>query len=251
MTAATETMPLLAAGAAELGVALTAAQLDQFAVYYRELAAANQRVNLTSVIDYEGVQVRHFLDSLTLIAALGGPAALTKPGLRVVDVGAGAGFPGVPLKLVFPGLRLDLVEATGKKADFLRQLIAVLDLDGVAVHWGRAEELAHQPELRAAFDLTLARGVAKLPTLLEYTLPFTRRGGLMAAWKHGGIDQELAAAQGALRILGGRLEPAYPVTLPGLTDDRIIVLAVKETATPGRYPRRPGMPGKQPLGNEF
>lgn len=244
----TAEMTLLTQGAAELGIELDAGQREQFAVYYRELAAANERVNLTSVIDYDAVQVKHFLDSLTLIPALGGPAALTRPGLRVVDVGAGAGFPGLPLKLAFPGLQLDLVEATGKKADFLRHLVDTLALAGVTVHWGRAEELAHRPELRAAFDLTLARGVAKMPTLLEYTLPFTRRGGLVAAWKHDGSDPELAAAQAALQTLGGRLLPVYPVTLPGLTDDRIIVMAAKDKPTPGRYPRRPGMPGKQPLG---
>lgn len=237
-------MALLTQGAAELGLALNPAQQAQFALYYRELADWNQRMNLTSVIDYAEVQVKHFLDSLTLLPALGGPPPA---GLRVVDVGAGAGFPGLPLKLAFPQLRLDLIEATAKKARFLAHLTALLELSDVAVHSGRAEELAHIPELRAAFDLALARGVAKMPTLLEYTLPFIRRGGRVAAWKHGGIAAELAAAENALRILGGQAGPVYPVTLPGLTDDRIIVTAVKIKPTPGAYPRRPGMPAKQPL----
>ena len=234
----------LTQGAAELGLELSPAQREQFAVYYRELADWNQRMNLTSVIDYAAVQVKHFLDSLTLIPALGGPPPA---GLRVVDVGAGAGFPGLPLKLAFPQLRLDLVEATGKKTRFLTHLTAVLELDDVAVHTGRAEELAHRPELRAAFDLALARGVAKMPALLEYTLPFIRRGGQVAAWKHSGIDAELAAAEPALRILGGQFGPVYPVTLTGLTDRRLIVTATKIKPTPGAYPRRPGMPAKQPL----
>ena len=240
----TEGMELLSRGAAELDVPLSASQLGQFAVYWRELAEWNRRMNLTSIDDLEGVQVKHFLDSLTLLPALGGHLP---SGVKVVDVGAGAGFPGLPLKLAFPGTKLTLVEATGKKADFLRHLTAVLGLEDVAVHTGRAEELAHRPELRAAFDLTLARGLARMPALLECTLPFTRRGGKVAAWKHGGIDEELASAQRAMQILGGRAGAIYPVTAAGLTDNRIIVMVEKVKATPGAYPRRPGMPRKQPL----
>ncbi len=269
----TDGMKLLARGAPELGIGLSGEQLEQFEVYYRELADWNSRMNLTSVIDYSEAQVKHFLDSLTLLPALrgspaavppmyrqtrllpaqpGGPAAGMAAGLRVVDVGAGAGFPGLPLKLAFPDIKLALVEATGKKADFLRHLVAVLNLSGVAVHTGRAEELAHRPELRASFDLTLARGLAKLPALLEYTLPFTRRGGQVAAWKRrnpatGGLAAELAAAQTALQILGGRLGRVYPVTASGLTDNRVVLMVEKVKATPGKYPRRPGTPQKQPL----
>ena len=240
----TDRMEILARCAPELGIELNEVQLEQFEVYYRELAEWNERMNLTSVIEYSEVQVKHFLDSLTVATATGGRPA---PGTRVVDVGAGAGFPGLPLKLAFPDIQLVLVESTGKKADFLRHLVAVLGLSGVAVHTGRAEELAHRTELRAGFDLTLARGLAKLPTLLEYTLPFTRRGGLVAAWKHGGIEAELESAQRALQALGGRMGPTYPVAATGLTDNRIVVTVEKVKATPGQYPRRPGTPAKQPL----
>ena len=240
----TERMELLARSVPGLGLELSDGQLAQFEVYYRELADWNQRMNLTSVIDYTEVQVKHFLDSLTLAPALGGGL---KAGTRVVDVGAGAGFPGLPLKLAYPDIHLSLVEATGKKADFLRHLVTALELPDVAVYTGRAEELAHRPELRAGFDLTLARGVAKLPALLEYTLPFTRRGGRVAAWKRGAIERELDAAQRAMQILGGRLERIYPVKASGLTDNRIVLTVEKIKATPGAYPRRPGMPAKQPL----
>ena len=241
-----ETMQLLADGAPELGLSLNSRQLDQFETYYNELADWNQRMNLTSVIDYEEVQVKHILDSLTLLPAIG----YNLPSdARVVDVGAGAGFPGLPLKLAFPALRLTLVESTGKKANFLRHVVETLDLAGVEVHTGRAEELAHKTELRGNFDLALARGLARLPTLLEYTLPFTRRGGLVAAWKHGGdgLQAELASARGALFTLGGRVRSRYPVTATGLTDDRVVVVIEKVKATPGAYPRRTGVPGKQPL----
>ena len=186
-----ETIQLLAQGAPELGLSLDASQLQRFEVYYRELADWNDRMNLTSVIDYGEVQVKHFLDSLTLLPALSHAIA---PDARVIDIGAGAGFPGLPLKLVCPAINLALVESTGKKANFLRHVVETLALTGVDVHTGRAEDLAHRPELRASYNLTLARGLARLPTLLEYTLPFTRTGGLVAAWKHGGdgLKAELA-----------------------------------------------------------
>ena len=239
-------MQLLVTTAPELGLSLDSAQLRQFEAYYRELADWNSRMNLTSVIDYEEVQVKHFLDSLTVLPAL----AHTLPSdARLVDVGAGAGFPGLPLKLVCPSISLDLVESTGKKATFLRHVVETLGLTGVEVHTGRAEDLAHRPELRASCDLALARGLARLPTLLEYSLPFIRNGGLVAAWKHGGggLKDELASAQQALQILGGRVKTIYPVKAKGLEDNRVVVIIEKVKITPDDYPRRPGMPRKQPL----
>lgn len=242
----TESMTLLARGAPELGLCLDAAQLAQFETYYRELADWNGRMNLTSVIEYEEVQVKHFLDSLTALPALGEPLP---PDARVVDVGAGAGFPGLPLKLTCPGICLALVESTGKKATFLRHVVETLDLGSVEVYAGRAEELAHRPELRGGYDLALARGLARLPTLLEYTLPFTRQGGLVAAWKHGGegLKTELDSARKALQVLGGRVKSIYPVKATGLEDNRAVVVIEKVKETPEEYPRRPGVPRKQPL----
>ena len=249
-------MPLLAGGATELGLALDHRQLERFEVYYRELDDWNQRMNLTSVIEYDEVQVKHFLDSLTLLPAIGGgltqDAGAAEAGLadvRLVDIGAGAGFPGLPLKLACPDTRLTLVESTGKKATFLRHLVETLDLAGVEVLTGRAEALAHQPELRGGFDLALARGLARLPALLEYTLPFTRPGGLVAAWKHGGagLKAELDSARRALQLLGGRVKSIYPVKAAGLTDNRVVLLIEKVRETPEDYPRRVGVPGKQPL----
>ena len=239
-------MTLLSLGAVELGLPLSAAQLDQFEVYYRELADWNTRMNLTSVIDYTEVQVKHFLDSLTLLPALGHILPSDAP---VVDIGAGAGFPGLPLKLACPSIGLALVESTGKKANFLRHVVETLGLTGVEVHTGRAEDLAHRPELRAGCGLALARGLARLPTLLEYGLPFTRTGGLVAAWKHGGesLKDELAAARNALQVLGGRVRSIYPVKATGLEDNRVIVIIEKVRETPDEFPRRSGVPRKQPL----
>ena len=239
-------MELLSNGAPELGLSLNAAQLAQFETYYRELADWNTRMNLTSVIDYAEVQIKHFLDSLTVLPALGSPLSANA---RVVDVGAGAGLPGLPLKLARPGIHLALVESTGKKGNFLRHMDETLNTSGIDVYTGRAEELAHRPELRGAYDLALARGLARLPTLLEYTLPFTRQGGLVAAWKHGGEDlrAELDSARNALRVLGGRVKSIYPVKATGLEDNRVVVMIEKVRETPEEYPRRPGVPRKQPL----
>jgi 16S rRNA (guanine527-N7)-methyltransferase len=237
-------MELLARGVIELGVDLDQPQLDRFETYHRELVNWNQRMNLTAIIRYEEVQVKHFLDSLTLCLAV--PAGEIA-GSRVIDVGAGAGLPGIPLKIAFPDIGLTLLESVGKKTRFLRHLVETLGLENVDIHTGRAEELARLPGLREGFDLALARGVARLPALLEYTLPFCKAGGRMVAWKHGGIEPELADAAAALGVLGGRLDSVYPVSITGLTDDRVLVAVDKVKATPPQYPRRVGLPGRQPI----
>ena len=237
-------MNILAEGAKELGIRLTPPQLDQFESYFRELADWNQRMNLTSVVEYEEVQVKHFLDSLTVTLAV--PDGLTSLG-SIIDVGAGAGLPGLPLKLAFPHLRLVLVESVGKKTDFMRHVVSILGLSGVEVHTGRAERLGQEPGLREAFDLVVTRALAGLSVLAEYTLPFCREGGVMVALKHGGIDAELNGATHSVEELGGRMGKVYPVEIIGLTDNRIVVAVDKISSTPERYPRRPGIPSKRPL----
>ena len=237
-------MELLAGGALELGIKLTDEQLTQFEIYYRELYKWNQRVNLTAITEHSEVQIKHFLDSLTCCLAY--PEGLPGNG-KIVDIGAGAGFPGLPLKLVFPDFQLTLSDSVGKKTAFLHHLLQVLELPEVAVLTARAEQLGQDPEMREKFDVVLVRGVAKLPTLLEYTLPLCRIGGKVVAWKHGGIRPELESAQRALQLLGGHLEMVIPVSLTRLTDNRILVVVEKISTVPEEYPRRPGLPRKQPL----
>ena len=237
-------MEILAQGAGEAGVFLTGNQLDQFETYYQELARWNRRVNLTSIIGYQEVQIGHFLDSLTV--CLAAPGSLSSSS-RVMDVGAGGGFPGLPLKLAFPGIHLVLLDSAGKKAAFLQHLVSLMELDSVEVLTGRAEDMAHWPELRESFDLALARGLARLPVLLEYLLPFCRIGGKTVAHKHGGLDGELKSAARALETLGGRLSAEVPVQVTGLTDNRVLLVVEKVAVTPERYPRRAGMPAKRPL----
>ena len=237
-------MGLLAEGAAQMGIQLTAGQLAQFDVYRRELADWNERVNLTSITGHAEVQTKHFLDSLTVCLAVG---TSFPPGYAAADVGSGAGLPGLPLKLAFPGIKLHLIESAGKKTAFLRHMVETLGLEDVTVHTGRAEELARDPNLRDSCDLALVRGVARLPLLLEYALPFCRPGGRVVAFKHGPTEPEVLAAERALAELGGRHDGTYPVTLEGLSDNRVVLCFQKTRPTAERYPRRTGIPAKRPL----
>lgn len=238
-------MEHLVTGAARLGLSLTEGQLASFEIYYRELVAWNERVNLTAVTACEEVQTRHFLDSLACSPVV--PALPEGGRMRAIDVGSGAGLPGLPLKIVWPGLRLTLLEATGKKVAFLEHLVGVLALEGVTVLHGRAEELAHDPAHRESYDLVLARALAQMATLAELTLPFSRPGGLVIAPKGADVAEEVRAAARAIALLGGRLRRVVPLDLSPLLSPRSLVVLDKVSATPGKYPRRPGVPAKKPL----
>jgi len=230
-----------------LGLQLTPEQQAAFQLYYEELIAWNQKFNLTAITEYEQVQIRHFLDSLSCLLAEEARQALERPGARVIDVGSGAGFPGIPLKLVCPGVRLTLLEATGKKVTFLDNIIARLSLSAVTAVKARAEELAHEPDHREKYDLALARAVADLPVVVEYTLPFCRISGWVVAQKGEAGAAEVRTAERAISLLGGELCHVLPVELPGLPKDRSLVVIEKVSSTPPTYPRRPGIPSKRPL----
>jgi 16S rRNA (guanine527-N7)-methyltransferase len=233
-------------GARELGITLKTGHLALFQTYYEVLVEWNRRFNLTAITDYEAVQVRHFLDSLSCLLAL--PRADLQAGARVVDVGSGAGFPGLPLKIVCPGMALTLIEATRKKVEFLEHLVQQLGLHGVEVVHGRAEECAHRLRYREQYDWAVARAVAEMPTLVEYLLPLVRVGGGALAQKGESGPAEVHAATEAITILGGALRRVVPVDLHGVAETRHLVVLDKVAATPEKYPRRPGMPTKHPLG---
>lgn len=235
---------LAAAAASLLHLGLGQAELAAFQTYADELTEWNSRFNLTAIADAEGVQIKHFLDSLTCLIAL---RAAPAPTLSLVDVGTGAGFPGIPLKIVCPAIRLTLVEATGKKVKFLERLIARLGLSGVTAVKARAEEIGHDPAHRERYDWAVARAVAELPALAEYLLPLARIGGKCLAQKGDGAPGETQTAERALRLLGGRLNQLIPVELPGVAETRHLVVIDKVAATPAKYPRRAGMPTKAPL----
>jgi 16S rRNA (guanine527-N7)-methyltransferase len=225
-----------------LAICLAPRQMEAFARYSNELREWNKHFNLTAITEPEGIEVRHFLDSLTCMLAM---SADTSD--RVIDIGTGAGFPGIPLKIICPNMRLTLVEATRKKAEFCRHVVKILDLEQVSVIHGRAEDVGQEQSHRQVYDLALARAVAPLPILVEYLLPFLRVGGRAIAQKGETAHAEAHDAEAALGILGGRVSRLISVELPGVAETRYLVVIKKIAATPDKYPRRAGMPEKRPL----
>jgi 16S rRNA (guanine527-N7)-methyltransferase len=236
-------LAMLSRESAVYGVRLTPVQLRQFEMYLSLLGEWSQRVNLVGNASAEVVVRRHFLESIALGAALR-EREIFRPDAFVLDVGAGAGFPGVVLKIVWPAIRLTLLEATAKKAAFLSALVDAIEFDSTPVLAGRAETLAHDPALRGRFDLVLARAVAPLPALVELTLPFARVGGRVVTPKGSRAAEEIAASARALAVLGGMAFNA-PLNVPGPA--QTLVCVVKQRETPAEYPRRPGIPTKSPL----
>jgi 16S rRNA (guanine527-N7)-methyltransferase len=232
-------------GAKQLGLSLTPKQTQQFQLYYKELVEWNKRVNLTAITDYEEVQLKHFLDSLTLVPAFE-DKAWSKGDFLLLDVGTGAGMPGIPLKILLPKVRLVLLESVAKKTAFLQHVVNCLSLDHVEILTGRAEDIAHQDSYRERFDLVVSRAVGRLSTIAELTLPFCREGGLFIAPKKGKIEEELSQAAKAIDTLGGKLKEVKKVELK-LLEPRFLVMVEKVSPTPQRYPRRAGVPARRPL----
>ncbi len=223
-------------------VHLTGRQVMALITYERELMDWNQKFNLTAIRDMEAIRTKHFLDSFSCVLAW-----KANPPARLVDVGTGAGFPGLPLKILYPNLRVTLVESVGKKAMFCQHIVRVLGLEGVDVLQARAESLGRDPKHREAYDWALARAVANMSVLSEFLLPLVKVSGTMLAQKGESGPAEAQSAEGAMKLLGGRLKQVIQVNLPGVVDDRYLVLVEKTAATPPKFPRKPGVPAKQPL----
>ncbi len=225
------------------GLSLNSDQLQAFENYRQTLLEWNQRVNLTGITDPTEIVSKHFLDSLSVYQAM---SKIPRP-FSLIDVGSGAGFPGLPLKIALPDIRLTLLESTAKKTTFLNHVVEILGLSDVIVLTARAEEAGQHHDHRQRYDVAVARAVAALPILVEYTLPLVKIGGMVILQKGQNPTAEVKAAAQAIGILGGKVQQIMPVTVPNLDAERHFVIIEKKRPTPPLYPRRPGLPAKQPL----
>lgn len=225
-----------------LDIALTNRQQEQFVKFYELLVEWNKVMNLTGITEYEEVNEKHFVDSLSLVQAIDVNKVET-----VIDVGTGAGFPGIPLKIAFPHLKIVLLDSLNKRINFLNTVISELGLTEIITIHGRAEDYAKQADYREKFDLCVSRAVANLSTLSEYCLPYVKTGGMFIPYKSGEIDDEVQQAKKAIHILGGKLDELIKFQLPGTEINRSFVKIHKTQNTAKRYPRKAGMPAKEPL----
>ena len=224
----------------KLDIKLSSLQLQQFLTYYDLLVEKNKVMNLTAITDFQEVLEKHFLDSISLVRVMD----LDQP-LTVMDMGTGAGFPGIPLKIVFPELKVTLSDSLNKRVVFLQEVIETLSLKGIHAVHGRAEDLARKPEYREAFDLCVSRAVANLSTLSEYCLPFVKIGGKFVSYKSGSCDEEIELAKKAVFLLGGKVSKVDKFELR--SSGRSFVVIDKKGGSPKKYPRKAGTPSKNPL----
>lgn len=225
-----------------LGIVLTDTQKKQFDKFYELLVEWNKVMNLTGITEYEEVNEKHFVDSLSLVKAVDINKIST-----VIDIGTGAGFPGIPLKIAFPHLKVVLLDSLNKRINFLNTVISELGLTDIETIHGRAEDYAKQGEYREQFELCVSRAVANLSTLSEYCIPYVKVGGLFIPYKSGEIDEEVLYAKKAIHILGAKLEKIIKFQLPDTEINRSFVKIIKTQSTAKRYPRKAGLPTKEPL----
>lgn len=226
----------------ELDIELTETQKQQFNKYYELLTEWNKVMNLTGITEYDEVNEKHFVDSLAIVKAVDMNGVSS-----VIDIGTGAGFPGIPLKIAFPQLHVVLLDSLNKRIKFLDAVIEELGLEDIITLHGRAEDYARKEEYREKFDLCVSRAVANLATLSEYCIPYIRVGGIFISYKSGNIEDELNASKKAVNVLGGSLEDTVKFQLPGTEIGRSFVKVKKNKNTAKKYPRKAGLPGKEPI----
>ena len=229
----------------ELHITLSDAQAEQFIQYYEMLIEKNKVMNLTAITDFDEVLMKHFVDSLSLVKAFDLDDAGTE--VSLIDIGTGAGFPGIPIKIAFPRLKVTLMDSLNKRVDFLNEVIGTLKLDGIDAIHGRAEDFAKPEQLREKYDLCVSRAVANLSVLSEYCLPYVKVGGKFISYKSEKVAEELQEAEHAIDILGGKVEDQIAFTLPDSDIYRNLVVIDKISETPLKYPRKAGTASKKPL----
>ncbi len=229
----------------ELGISLSEEQLNQFYAYFELLTEWNKVMNLTAITELSDVIYKHFADSLSFVKVVEG---LEEERKSLIDVGTGAGFPGIPLKIVFPKLSVVLLDSLNKRIRFLQEVIEQLNLKDISAVHGRAEDFGKQKNYREGFDYCVSRAVANTSTLAEYCIPFVKVGGIFVAYKSGRIEEELEKGRRAVEILGGEIECVKQFVLTGTDAERDLLVVRKRKRTDKRYPRKAGMPGKEPVG---
>ena len=234
-------LTILEEGCRELGITLDEIQKKQFTDFYEYLVEKNKVMNLTGITEFQEVLVKHFLDSLACVKAV--DMSRIK---RIMDIGTGAGFPGVPLKIAFPHLEACLLDSLKKRVNFLEETFQMLKLENITAIHGRAEEYAKNKQYRETYDLCVSRAVSNLATLSEYCLPYVKTGGYFISYKSGTVQEEVEQAQKAVKILGGKIQDVVYFQLPDSEIQRSLVVIEKIKATPGRYPRKAGTPLKEP-----
>lgn len=227
----------------QLEVELTDQQLEQFKTYYEMLIEKNKVMNLTAITEKDEVIDKHFIDSISLNKAVD----TTKP-LKILDLGTGAGFPGIPLKIAYPNLKITLLDSLNKRIKFLQEVIEELGLQEIEGIHGRAEDFAKQQGYREQYDLCVSRAVANLATLSEYCLPYVKEGGCFISYKSGAVEEEVNQSKKAITELGGRIKEVIAFTLPKTDIERTFVVIEKVKKTPKKYPRKAGLPSKEPIG---
>lgn len=227
----------------EMGLALDDKQMAQYARYYELLVEWNEKINLTAITERDEVYLKHFYDSITL----GLHTDVLEGEMTLCDVGAGAGFPSIPLKIAYPNLKVTIVDSLNKRINFLELLFKELGLEGVRCYHDRAETFGQNPEHRAAYDIVTARAVARMSVLSELCVPLVKKGGYFVAMKAASSKEELDDAKAAIATLGGKVEEDYAFELPKEEGERHIILIKKAKETPKKYPRKPGLPNKKPL----
>lgn len=235
-------LTILEQGCSQLGIKLNDIQKKQFTDFYEFLIEKNKVMNLTGITEFQEVLVKHFLDSMSCVKAVD----LSKTN-RIMDVGTGAGFPGIPLKIVFPHLNACLLDSLKKRVNFLEETFHLLDFNDIEAVHGRAEEYARRKNYREAFDLCVSRAVSNLSTLSEYCLPYVKTGGCFVSYKSGTVKEEAEQAEKAIRVLGGKIRDIIYFSLPHSEIQRSLVVIDKISPCPARYPRKAGTPLKEPL----
>ena len=237
---------LLVSNIKELNLEITDTQIEQFEKYYEMLVKWNEVMNLTAITEYDEVQIKHFVDSI-MIVRLEEFAKNSDKKIRIIDIGTGAGFPGIPLKIMFPNMEVVLLDSLNKRVNFLNEVINELGLKGITAYHARAEELAKKDEFREKFDYVVSRAVANLATLSEYCIPYAKKGGYFIPYKSGKLQEEMKDAQNAIKILGGKVEHIEEFTLADSDNIRTFPIIKKVLNTAKKYPRGQGKPAKEPL----